>query len=393
MTKKQFEQQLKEQAYTAVPDKREELLKTVAAQDAAVVSLSDSEDEPHLVPVVPAIQARKRWAALAACFAVVLMAVLLSVTVGDKNLVKQSTGETTSTTTAGGVTDPFATVPTMTTDKQKGRDVTTASGSVSGNTNATGTAGGSASGGTTVTGAASNGTTQKSVVTSKTTVKTKNPFWPDFCVTTTKKNPGGATTEKTIAPSVKPTTKSKNVPTTKPTCSHEIFYRPPLPKDIKNNSDKIDTCIKYYDAIEPTEPSAPTVEPTAAPPTTKKQSEPSTYAEGGVEFKGRHPNSGGVYYVDYAIAGAMDVRYLVRTDVYFEDGWRTLFISECTENEILYTIVMSYADTGVRVYEEQYNERSEIMTITRHDRNGTKLSSETRKIPLRSPKFSEIWFY
>ena len=402
MTKKQFEQQLKEQAYTAVPDKREELLKTVAAQDAAVVSLSDSEDEPHLVPVVPAIQARRRWVALAACFAVVLVAVLLSVTAGDRNgeLTKKEPEEAALTTTVGGAGDPFATVPNVTSDNQKGRDITTASGSVSGGTNATvtkkeATATGSVSGGTNVTqtasGSISSGTTQKDATTSEISKKTKNPFWGDFSVSTTKKKDSGATTEKTEAPSAKPTTKPTPAPP-RPTCSHEVFYRPPLPADVRNNSDKIDTCVKYLEGIEPTEPWEP-VAPTAAPPTTKKQSEPSTYSEGGIEFKGHYPNSGGVYYVDYAIAGAMDVRYRVRTDVYFADGWRTLFISQCTENEILYTEVIKYADNGVRVYEEQYNERSEIMTITCRDRNGNVISSVTRNIPLKSWEFSEMYAY
>ena len=421
MTKKQFEQQLKEQAYTAVPDKREELLKTVAAQDAAVVSLSDSEDEPHLVPVVPAIQARRRWVALAACFAVVLVAVLLSVTAGDRNgeLTKKEPEEAALTTTVGGAGDPFATVSNVTSDNQKGRDITTASGSVSGGTTATGTkkeatatssvsggtnvtqtASGSVSGGTNATGPVSSGTTQKGATTSEISKKTKNPFWGDFSVSTTKKKDSGATTEKTEAPSAKPTTKSKNKPTTKPTtapttrptCSHEVFYRPPLPADVRNNSDKVNTCVKYLEGIEPTEPWEP-VAPTAAPPTTKKQSTPSTYSEGGVEFKGCYPNSGGVYYVDYAIAGAMDVRYRVRTDVYFADGWRTLFISQCTENEILYTEVKKFADTGICVYEEKYNERSEIMTITCRDRNGNVISSATRNIPLKSWEFSEMYAY
>ena len=421
MTKKQFEQQLKEQAYTAVPDKREDLLKTVAAQDAAVVSLSDSEDEPHLVPVVPARSPQnvKRWLALAACFMIVLVAVFAAARTEQSAPEKKAVptgGETTTTSGFGGVVTVPATQngPTGASNTTTGtaRDRanggttatgsvsggttatgsvsggTTATGSVSGGTNVTQTASGSTSGGTNATGPVSSGTTQKSATTSKISKKTKNPFWGDFSVSTTKKKDSGATTEKTEAPSAKPTTKR----TTAPTCSHEVFYRPPLPADVRNNSDKIDTCVKYLEWIEPTEPWEP-VAPTAAPPTTKKQSTPSTYSEGGVEFKGCYPNSGGVYYVDYAIAGATDVRYRVRTDVYFADGWRTLFISQCTENEILYTEVIKYADNGVRVYEEKYNERSEIMTITCRDRNGNVISSATRNIPLKSWEFSEMYAY
>ena len=408
MTNKQLKNEFKQQAYAAVPDKCEELLKTVAAQSDRAASLSDDEDEPHLVPVAPATSQKtaERWLALAACFVVVLVAVIIATNRDDTQLTKRGVvdGDVTTTTTA------FETVPSASGSGKISGSVSGAIGSNGSQSGGTATLSavsgtqtthvsglpfqtggsrisGTLSGGTTVTGAVSSGTTQKGATTSKVSKKTKNPFWGDFSVDTTKKKDSGATTEKTEAPSAKPTTKRTTAPTTRSTCSHEVIYTPPLPADIRNNSDKVNTCIEYIEAIEPWELDEPTT------PTTKKQSAPPTYSEGGIEFKGYYPNSGGVYYVDYAIAGAMDVRYRVRTDVYFADGWRTLFISQCTENEILYTEVIKYADNGVRVYEEQYNERSEIMTITRRDRDGRVLSNGIQKIPLRSPKFSEIWFY
>lgn len=409
MTNKQLKNEFKQQAYAAVPDKCEELLKTVAAQSDRAASLSDDEDEPHLVLVVPATSQKtaERWLALAACFVVVLVAVIIATNRNDTQLTKRGVvdGDVTTTTTA------FETVPSASGSGEISGSVSAAIGSSGSQSGGTATLSavsgtqtthvsglpfqtggsrisGTLSGGTTVTGAVSSGTTQKGATTSKVSKKTKNPFWGDFSVDTTKKKGSGdATTEKTEAPSAKPTTKRTTAPTTRPTCSHEVIYTPPLPADIRNNSDKVNTCIEYIEVIEPWEIDEPTT------PTTKKQSAPSTYGEGAIEFKGYYPNSGGVYYVHYGVAAAAETRYLVVTEVDFADGWQTRFTSQCTENEILYTEVKKFADTGICVYEEKYNERSEIMTITCRDRDGKVLSNGIQKIPLRSPEFSEIWFH
>ncbi|MCQ2405451.1 MAG: hypothetical protein MJ083_05655, partial [Clostridia bacterium] len=219
MTNKQLKNEFKQQAYAAVPDKCEELLKTVAAQSDRAASLSDDGDEPHLVPVVPATSQKtaERWLALAACFVVVLVAVIIATNRDDTQLTKRGVvdGDVTTTTTA------FGTVPsasgsgeisgsvsaaTVSSVSQSGGTATLSAVSGTQTTNVSGLP--FQTGSSRISGAVSSGTTQKGATTSKVSKKTKNPFWGDFIVDTTKKKGSGdATTEKTQAPSAKPTTK------------------------------------------------------------------------------------------------------------------------------------------------------------------------------------------
>ena len=390
MTKKQFENQLKQQAYAAVPDKLSDLMKTIAAENDRGVSLSGNGDEPHLVPVVPAHSSQNvgRWLALAACFAVVLCAVLVAATRGGDTQLTRGTGDpATTTTTALGVV-PSASGSGETGGSQRGSTATVsaasqASSSASDGTNVTGTknaatATGSLSGGTTVTGAVLGDTTKKGTTTFEKSGK-KTGFWNDFSVDTTKGGnttklvPGGATTEKTVAPSTKPTTKRTTAPTEAPTCSHDVAYTPPVLINGRQNPNA-KYCVEWL-AYEP------------------GQAEPSAHKEG----PGDLPSKRGIeddftFTTTYGVAAGSeeDSLYAIVTEVKFADGWRFVYFSECVGSTVRYSTKCQYTNAGVCIYEEKYDPKTETLAIVERDRAGKVVYETSIKIPIGSPVFQRM---
>lgn len=385
MTKKQFEQQLKQQAYAAVPDKREELLKTVAVQNAAAVPLSDNGDEPHLVPVVPAYSSKTvgRRLALAACFAVVLVAVILATDRDDAQLIRGESDPATTTTTAFGV------VPSA-----------SGSGEISGSVSAVTASGGSQNG--TETGSATlqaSGSTTLSQTTATTQIaaasdtqnhiakggtakenaptvppQTGSKWWNDFCVTTTKGShttkfvPGGATTQKTEAPSAKPTTKRTTAPTTPPTCRHDVTYTPPVRIDGKPNPNTA-YCVQWC-AYEPHEQEWDPREPTQQG-TVKDDFTFTTYYASAADVKGAPT-------------------YMITTEVVFADGWRNVYRTVCSDSLVLYSTKCTYTNAGVCVYEEKYDPATETLAIVERNREGKVMYETTIKIPIGSANFQRM---
>ena len=403
MTNKQLKNEFKQQAYAAVPDKCEELLKTVAAQSDRAVSLSDDEDEPHLVPVVPATSQKtaERWLALAACFVVVLVAVIIAANRDDTQLTKRGVvdgGDVTTTTTA------FGTVPsasgsgeisgsvsatTVSSVSQSGGTVTLSAASGTQTTNVSGTQTTNASGlpfstgSSRISGTLSGGTKQKGATTIAT--RSTSKWWSDFGVSTTKKKDSGdATTQKTIAPSVKPTTKRTTAPTTKrttapttrptePTCNHEIAYRVPVSWD-GQPVPAADTCVNQVHIEEPTvAPTEPSAAPTQRPPVVK---DGFTYT---------------VTYSEPMWTTFGDKPYYVYTEVVFNDGWKTQYWSSCEGLKVLYTNVKTFTKSGVCTYEQTYNENSQLLTIIRRNQDGAITYQNTRSVPLGDSCFLVIY--
>ena len=405
MTNKQLKNEFKQQAYAAVPDKCEELLKTVAAQSDRAASLSDDGDEPHLVPVVPATSQKtaERWLALAACFVVVLVAVIIATNRDDTQLTKRGVagGDVTTTTTA------FGTVPSASGSGETGGSVSGATGSngsqsggtatlsaASGTqtTNVSGTQTTNVSGlpfqtgGSRISGTISGGTKQKGATT--VTTRSTSKWWIDFGIDTTKGGnttkfvPGDATTQKTIAPSAKPTTKRTTAPTTKPTtapttrpteptCNHMIEYRVPVSWD-GQPVPAADTCVNQ---VTPTEPSAAPTEPSAAP----TQRPPVV-------------KDGFTYTVTYSVPAAQTygVSYRIYTEVVFNDGWKTQYWSECDGTTVLYTNVKTTTKSGVCTYEQTYDPKAKLLTVIRRNQDGAVTYQNTLSVPLGDSRFLVI---
>ncbi len=382
MTKKQFENQLKQQAYAAVPDKLSDLMKTIAAENDRGVSLSGNGDEPHLVPVVPAHSSQNvgRWLALAACFAVVLCAVLVAATRGgDTQLTRGKGDPATTTTTVLGVV-PSASGSGETGGSQRGSTAT-----VSATSQASGSATLSQTTATTQIAAASD--TQNHIAkggTAKENAPTVSPqtgskWWNDCCVTTTKGShttklvPGDATTEKTVAPSAKPTTKRTTAPTEAPTCSHDVVYTPPVLINGRQNPNA-KYCVEWL-AYEP------------------GQTEPSAHKEG----PGDLPSKRGIeddftFTTTYGVAAGSeeDSLYAIITQVKFADGWRFVYFSECVGSTVRYSTKCQYTNAGVCVYEEKYDPKTETLDIVERNRAGKVVYETSIKIPIGSPVFQRM---
>lgn len=402
MTKKQFENELKQQAYTAVPDKRDDLLKTVSTQSGRVVSLSDGGDEPHLVPVVPANQ-KKRWIALAACFAVVLVAVLIAGTRENATLPRSESTKTRAANSTGSAASGSAVSGAS--DVTGGfTSGTTVSGVTVGNTTASGSVSGMVSGsafssnGTTVTSAngmtvtSANGTTG-GATNGKTNGRTEK-----------KGSTGGATTataKSAVTSTAKPTTTNSvttdfgektTVPTTKNACSHQIIYKVPVMNGNGEPSVDRETCVQYGTnkgqsgpyGPAPTEPSESPTEQPAAP----------TRKNGGAfwaKFSTGNPTEEGecTFYIVYeAIQDIASGTYGVFAEVKFTDGWKITFHSVCEGGTVLYTNMRKTNDKGVCVEEQRYNPTTEILTVTYRNEKGETTSSYTKKVPKGSKSFA-----
>ena len=395
MTKKQFENQLKQQAYAAVPDKFSDLMKTIAAEDGRGVSLSDNGDEPHLVPVVPAHSSKtvERWLALAACFVVVLVAVIIATNRDDTQLTKRPIGGNGTTMTAetprGSSSSSF--------EQGGNRGLTTTA--TAANQNGTTTL--SASSGTqTANGSKTplqTGDTKQKGATAVTTQSTSK-WWIDFGIDTTKGGnttkfvPGGATTEKTEAPSAKPTTKRTTAPTKKGVCSHQITYKVPVMVGNGEIPSDLESCVQYgapkdertqHGEVEPTEPTASP----AGPTTPTKQSGNVFWSDFSVE----DPTQEGecTFYIVYEdVQDIASGTYGVFAGVKFTDGWKIMFHSVCEGGTVLYTNMRIITDKGVCVEEQQYDPTTEILTITRRNEQGETLASYTKKIAKGSKAFA-----
>ncbi len=397
MTKKQFKQQLKEQAYAAVPDKHNDLLKTIAEKNSRVVHVSDNEGEPHLALVVPAKKTADRWLALAACFAVVVIAVTIAVTSNKNELTRKgvdiphdvTTSRLKMTATQPGyisVPSQDVTDDTVTTHVTKKGETTVTHVTKKGETTSTCVTKKSE---TSSVGAT--GTTQHSGmwIHTTTTANRSQHFatTADVSRRVTEQTyaPVKKTTAKpTVKSTVKTTAKPTKKPVSKPTCSHEILYRPPVTETINKRPDSVNTCVKYYESTPADVP------PTQAPSYTQSSKPSPGLEDFGVKFGGSTPGSGGIYYVYYLSAQSKEKQYIIHTDVCFADRWMTQFDSICEGKTILYTEVSKYTDTGVCVYEEKYNEKTGILTAKTWDTGGNLLNIFTRSVLLSSWEFTEI---
>lgn len=393
MTKKQFENALKQQAYAAVPDKLSDLLKTVSVENDRGVSLSDNGNEPHLVPAVPAksLQAAGRWIALAACFAVVLAAVVVAATANrQKPIMRGGTGDdgTTAAMTVpanGGVRE------TSVTAQHRGIDETVTTENDTQKTTASEQTKGAKGPLTTVrTARAVDATTETTVkTTKKTTAANATQKEDETEAPTVKSTKNGDETEApTEAPTVKPTKKGEKTeaptepteaptvvpttaPTTIPTCCHDIAYLVPVSAD-GTESPRASSCVVYCE----TEPMD--IEPT----TTEADSKGSfTYT---VEYQhiGTSPNWPGY-----------ENMYIVNTTVWFSDGWSVAFLSVCAGETVLFTDACVMTDKGVAVVELNYDRHTETLERVRRTADGVEVCREDQKVPLGSELFKEMnWF-
>ncbi len=394
LTKKQFEKRLKEQAYAAVPDRMTDLLKTISAESDRIVSLSDDEDEPHLVPVIPAQSHSARWLALAACFAVVVLAVVVAATDNRQRL-------TTRGSVGGG-------------DKSAATVTTAFSAPMGSSTGVSQSAFGSGTGEndqrvtsnpTNTTGTGTYRQRHHGTVTSNrgsfTTGRTTAKSVPD--------KRGGTTVSPTVPPITErsvtalPSTKKSTDKTTKTTVetrstafvqSHIVRYIVPVSAD-GSRAASADDCVKKVKAgtqsditAAPTLPPTtsrqggefppPTEAPTVAP-TTKKQ---SPVYEGTFRFE-----------VTYQKIGTSDAwrgyenLYTVDTVVRFDDGWSMEFFSVCAGKTVLFTDFCCMTDKGVVTESRKYDRETETMLTVRQDVNGNETYRGSRKIPLGSVEF------